>query len=331
MSTELISFIGILVIASIILTILNAAVSGIIFLIFGISFKKLFLWGLLSLALPPIMMAYGVFIERNIYQVKKVEIGFGNLPESFDGYRIVQISDIHSRSFVKRGKSLQRAVDKINGLNPDLITFTGDLVTMVPGEADSLSGILSQLKAQDGVISILGNHDYGIYAHGPGSGSGAISPEKAVAQLTQKEKALGWDLLLDENRTIRRGEDSIAVIGVENTTPSAHFPSKGNLAKASEGTEGMFRILLSHDPMHWEMEVLGKDYPLTLSGHTHAMQFALFGWSPSRYMFRQNKGLYSEGNQHIYVNIGLGETIFPARIGTPPEITVITLRRSPAE
>ena len=327
MSTESFSITAILIISWLILTILDLIVCGTASLISGIAFKKAFLRGLISLALPPLMIAYGTFIERNIFKVKSVEITFDNLPDEFDGYRIVQISDIHARSFAKRQKSLLKAVEKINGLEPDLIAFTGDLVTMVPEELDAIEGTLKSLHAKDGVISVLGNHDYGIYAGGPGSENKKRSQEESVKELVKREREMGWDILLDENRIIGRGEDSIAVIGVENTSPSKHFPSKGNLEEASEGTEGMFRILLSHDPMHWEMEVLGEDYPLTLSGHTHAMQFALFGWSPSRFIFRQHKGLYKEGNQYIYVNIGLGETIFPARIGTPPEITEIILRK----
>lgn len=323
MSTEAISIAGILIITWILLTILNCLVSGIAALIFGISFRKVFIWGLLSLALPPVLMTYGGLVERNIYQVRNVETGFGSLPEEFDGYRIVQISDIHARSFMKRGKSLQRAVDKINSLDPDLIAFTGDLVTMIPEELDCISGQLGSLKAADGVMSVLGNHDYGIYAHGQVQ----RTPEESAALLMEKQRAMGWDVLANGNRIIRRDKDSIAVIGVENTSASSHFPSRGDLEKASEGTEGMFRILLSHDPTHWEKEIIGKDYPLTLSGHTHAMQFAIFGWSPSTLIFRQNKGLYTEGDQKIHVNKGLGETIFPVRIGTPPEITLITLRK----
>ena len=155
---------------------------------------------------------------------------------------------------------------------------------------------------------------------------------------------------MNESVIISRGLDSIAVVGVENTSPSRHFPSKGNLTQAASGTEGMFRVLLSHDPLHWESEIIGQDFPLTLSGHTHSMQFSLLGWSPSRYMFPQYRGLYStdksgssrsrssgaehqkNGNpdtnlQYLYVNPGLGETIFPARIGVLPEITLITLRK----
>lgn len=326
---ETISIAAIIILSCLALTMTDLAISGVIALLTQISFKKAFTWGLVSLAIPPLLAAYGVLIERNIYQIKKTEISFENLPEGFDGYRVVQISDIHARSFAKRGKSLQRAVRKINSLKPDLIVFTGDIVTMAAEELDSISDILNTLEAKDGVLSILGNHDYGIYGGGPDSPYPVRSSEESIDLLKEKQKRMGWDLLLDEHRFIRRGKDTIAVIGVENTSASSHFPSKGNLSKASEGTEEYFRILLSHDPTHWEMEVVGKDFPLMLSGHTHAMQFALFGWSPSRYIFKQNKGLYEKNGQYIYVNKGLGETIVPARVGTHPEITLHTLRIKP--
>lgn len=321
---ELISIIGILFISWIVLVLLDLAVCGLLKIFSDISFKKAFLWGLLSLALPPVLMAYGMLIERNIYQVKEVEIGFDDLPSSFDGYRIVHLSDIHARSFMKRPESLKRAVGKINSLNADLTAFTGDIITMGSGELDDLSEILGSIRSKDGTVSVLGNHDYCIY----GDPREAGGMKDSVENVIRKEKEMGWNILLDENLILTRGSDSIAVIGVENTSPSGHFPSKGNLSEASGGTEGMFRILLSHDPMHWDAEVIGKDYPLMLSGHTHAMQLSLFGWSPSRYMFRQYRGLYRNDGQYLYVNTGLGETIFPARIGTPPEITLITLRRN---
>jgi predicted MPP superfamily phosphohydrolase len=175
------------------------------------------------------------------------------------------------------------------------------------------------------------------------SDMGEEGRDKALENLIACQRDMGWNLLMNDNRVIRRGRDSIAVVGVENTSPSRHFPSKGDLQQAASGTEGMFRILLSHDPLHWEAEVVGQDFPLTLSGHTHAMQFSLLGWSPSRLMFPQYRGLYcsdavsgTSGNadretsarsqQHLYVNPGLGETIFPARIGVRPEITLITLK-----
>lgn len=311
----------ILILCWIVLLVLDLAVSGIIRAAAGVPFKRVFLWGLLSLLLPPAAILYGSMIERNTFKVKEIELSYTNLPEGFRGYRIVHISDIHARSFSKREKSLQRAVDKINALDPDMIAFTGDLITMTPDELDNISAALSSLKARDGVFSVLGNHDYCMY-----SDMSQTEKQKCLEELISKEGEMGWDLILNEHRIIRKGKDSIAVIGVENTSPSRHFPSKGDLNKASEGTEGMFRILLSHDPMHWEAEVIGKDYPLTLSGHTHAMQISFFGWSPSSLIFKQHKGLYTEGNQSIYVNKGLGETIFPARIGARPEITLITLK-----
>lgn len=291
-------------------------------LLWGIPFGKAFLWGLLSLILPPALTAYGALIERNCFRIKEVEVSFKNLPAEFEGYRIAHISDIHSRSFKDREKHLHKAADKINSLNPDMIAFTGDLITLSPDELEGLIPALGSLTAKDGVFSVLGNHDYSIYSDGS-----AQEQQKHIEDLIAKEKALGWDLLLDENRIIRRGSGSIAVIGVQNTSPSKHFPSKGDLKRASEGTEGVFRIVLSHDPMHWESEIVGQDYPLTLSGHTHAMQLSILGWSPSSLLFDQNRGLYRTGDQAIYVNPGLGETIFPARIGVSPEITLITLKR----
>ena len=322
MTFELSSTLMIILLCWIILTIGDLAVCGLLKLIVGIQFKKAFLWSLLALLLPPVIIAYGSLIERNCFRIKEITIQAANLPEAFEGYRIVHISDIHARSFSSREKHLQRAMDKINSLDPDIIAFTGDLITMTPDELESHAPALSSLKAKDGTFSILGNHDYSMY-----SDATEEARQRHLETLIGKEKALGWDLLMDENRIIRRGGDSIAVIGVQNTSPSHHFPSKGNLTMASEGTEDMFRILLSHDPMHWEAEILGQNYPLTLSGHTHAMQFSLLGWSPSSLMFKQFRGLYTKNGQSLHVNPGLGETIFPARIGVRPEITLITLRR----
>ena len=322
MATEAIAITGILVVCSVGILIGDAAVSGIIAVASNITFKKAFTTGLLALFIPPLVMAYGAWIGRERPQLKEVELRLENLPESFDGYRLVQISDIHARSYANRQKSLQRIVGIINNQNPDLIAFTGDIITLDASELESIKEILKELKAKDGIVAVVGNHDYGIYSdpsHKRPSG-------EILSDVIKEEKTMGWNVLMDENIKISRNQDSIAVVGVQNTSPSRHFPSKGNLNKASVGTEGMFRILLTHDPMHWEAEILGKDYPLTLSGHTHAMQFSLLGWCPSRYIFKQYRGLYSEGQQHLYVNIGLGETILPFRIGTPPEITLIILR-----
>ena len=310
----------ILILSWLILAGLDAAVCGLLKLCAGVAFRKAFLWGLISLAIPPIAIMYGAFGERNKFEVNTVKLSFANLPESFDGYRIVHISDIHARSFEGREEHLRNAVRKINALKPDLIAFTGDLITLSPSELNSIGPILSKLKATDGVISVLGNHDYCQYTR-----VDQATKARYLTELIEKQKQMGWNLLLNQNQIITRGQDTIAVIGVENTSTSKHFPSKGNLMKASENTEGKFRILLSHDPLHWEAEIVGKDYPLTLSGHTHAMQMTFFGWTPSSLIFKQSKGLYSIADQHLYVNIGLGETIFPARIGAAPEITLITL------
>ena len=322
MTFELSSTLMIILLCWIILTIADLTVCGLLKLIFGLPFKKAFLWGLLALLLPPIIIAYGSLIERNCFRIKQITITTTDLPENFDGYRIVHISDIHARSFNGREKHLQRAMDKINELKPDMVAFTGDLITMTPDELENHTHALGSLKARDGIFSVLGNHDYSMY-----SDAGPEARQKHMETLISAEEALGWELLMDENRIIRRGADSIALIGVQNTSPSRHFPSKGNLTIASEGTEGMFRILLSHDPMHWEAEILGQNYPLTLSGHTHAMQFSFLGWSPSSLMFKQFRGLYTRGDQSLHVNPGLGETIFPARIGVRPEITLLTLTR----
>lgn len=345
MNAELFSTISILLLCWIALLVTDATVSLALKLTAGIPFKKAFLWGCLILLIPPFAIAYGSLVERNLFKVKKVEIAAEGLPESFDSFRIVHISDIHARSFEGREKHLQRAVDKINTLKPDMIAFTGDLITTSPDELKEIGGILGGLKAKDGVFSVLGNHDYSMY-----SDMSVEEKTRSLEKLIWTEEAMGWTLLMNGNSVIRHGRDSVAVIGVENTSPSRHFPSKGNLMQAAAGTDGMFRILLSHDPLHWEAEIVGQDFPLTLSGHTHSMQFSLLGWSPSRYMFPQYRGLYSKdksgsshsrssgeeyrgnGNpdtniQYLYVNPGLGETIFPARIGVLPEITLITLRK----
>lgn len=314
---------GILLILSwAVLALVDAAAAGLSALMGGVRFKTAFLWGLLSLALPVLAVAYGTLIERNSFKVKPVTVESPSLPEAFDGFRIVQISDIHLRSFAKRPEALRRAVDRINALGADVVCFTGDLVSMDVSELDGLEDILRDIAPP--VYSVMGNHDYLIYAGSTGSGG----TRAKVESLKARERALGWDLLLNSNNIIRRGDDSLAIIGVENTSASRHFPSHGDLREAMAGTQGCFRILLSHDPTHWDMEVTGQDIPLTLSGHTHATQFSLFGWCPGRYVFKQYRGLYKAGCRNLYVNIGLGETIFPARIGARPEITLITLKKS---
>ncbi len=325
MYTEVMSVGLVLLVCWVVLTVLDLAVAGLLALLCGLSFKHCFCWGLLSLAVPVLLLGYGILIERNCFRIKTVEIAFDNLPASFDGYTIVHLSDIHSRSFRYRTGALQRAVDKVNGLDADLIAFTGDIVTLSPDELDATEGILRGLTARDGVVSILGNHDYCPYITQSDS---TLTPEQGKKVVMAREKAMGWRLLVNDHWVLHHGQDSIAIVGVENTSTSPHFPSRGDLWRALYGTDGMFRILLSHDPTHWDSGVIGKEIPLTLSGHTHAMQFSLLGWSPIGHFYKQSKGLYQKGNQQLYINIGLGETIFPARIGAMPEITKIVLRRA---
>lgn len=271
------------------------------------------------------LVAYGNMIGRFRYEVKEWTHTDATLPASFDGYRIVHISDIHSGGWIGNEEKLQKVVDKINSLNADLICFTGDLADLAPGEVRPLVPYLQQLKAKDGVVSILGNHDYFPYAR-----FGKKNDElrtKAVEELIALERnEIGWRLLLNESTFIRRGNDSIAIIGTENQSLGAHpVIQRANLTEAMEGTDSCFRILLTHDPTHWQGEVVGKtDIPLTLSGHTHAMQFRIFGWTPSSWVYKECDGLYTEGSQKLYVNIGLGGSM-RMRIGATPEITLLTL------
>lgn len=309
----------------IVLTAANAMVCLVMKLLMRVRFWWAFRWGCLALMVPPIAVAYGALVERNLFEMTYIEIAHEELPANFDGYRVVHISDIHARSFAGRERHLSRAAEMINALQPDAIAFSGDLITMTPDELWPIQGILSKLEAADGVYSVLGNHDYCMY-----SDKDSVEKAESLHRLIATEETMGWTLLMNEHRVVHRGADSIAIVGVENTSSSHHFPSKGDLTKAAEGTEGMYRILLSHDPLHWEAEIVEQGFQLTLAGHTHAMQFALFGWSPSKHMFPQYRGLYTTAEdsrvQHLYVNTGLGETIFPARIGVRPEITLITLR-----
>ena len=324
-----------------------AAVSAVALVakICGGSFRKFFMKGLWALLLPPAVMLYGMIVERNIYNVKKLEITSDKVPASFDGYRVVQISDIHLRSFKARYNSLSHAVSQINALNPDIVLFTGDLVTAEPSEMDSLETILAGLHASDGVYSVLGNHDYCIYNRWP---SDSVRQE-AVKEVIRRQEAMGWKMLMNSSVNLVRGADTVSVSGVENISQTSYFPSYGDLDSAMSGARGAFKILMSHDPSHWKKAT--EQYPdidLTLSGHTHAMQFTVFGWSPSSFIFDEYMGLYcmdsgrsiSSVHRHkvvqdaanmLYVNIGLGETAIPARLGgARPEITLITLRNSGA-
>lgn len=308
---------------SLALTIIAAIVAGLLTLA-KYPFKKSFKRGLWILIISPLALLYGAFIERNTLQTREVEIASNNTPQSFDGYRIIHISDIHLRSFQGREKTLEKFVDKINAQEADAILFTGDLVTQKTSELTAMEGILKKMRAKDGVFSILGNHDYSFYNRWKTEEERI----KDAEALIDRQKAMQWDILLNECRNIARGKDSISIIGVENTSTNRKFRSFGNLQQALQDATGKFKILMSHDPSHWRSEVIDKtDIDLTLSGHTHSMQFTIFGWSIISYVYKEFNGLYREKNQYLYVNIGLGETMFPFRIGAPPEMTVITLKK----
>lgn len=286
-------------------------------------------WISVSLAaLCIIVMSYGFFFGRWLTQVASVEYSSPDVPESFDGYKIVHISDLHLSTFDDKPEQLSKIVETINGLDANLVCFTGDLVTIGVQEAEPYTEVLKGITARDGVASVLGNHDFMLYAF---KGRTKKEMETAVNALTRYEqRELCWNLLRNESLTISRGGEKITIVGVDNgncSNQGFRTINKSDLPKALEGTDG-FRILLSHDPSQWETDVVHKtDIPLTLSGHTHAAQVRIFGWTPARWVFRQTDGRYDTAGQTLYINIGLGCTA-PVRIGARPEITLITLRRT---
>ena len=292
----------------------------------GLMWHKLFtIFNALALCLSltvSLSMFYGMTFGWRQLSVKEVELAFDDLPDAFDGYTIVQLSDWHVGTYGENSGFVQKVVDRANSLRPDLVVFTGDIVNLRSDELDNFYGSLSSLSAPDGVVSVLGNHDYGLYRDDYND-----DPHEEGFRVARAEASMGWKVLLNEHVFVSRGTDSIAVIGVENTGKPP-FPRIGDLQKAMQGIdETTFSILLSHDPSHWRMEVLpDTDIALTLSGHTHAAQFKVFGWSPSRWLYPEWSGLYEEGVQKLYVSEGIGGTI-PFRLGTKPQIVKITLKK----
>lgn len=278
--------------------------------------------GLISLLVMGYIL-YGTIEGKQHFQIKETFIHSNDIPQGFEGYRIVHISDIHCGSWAGNAQALQKAVDLINSLHPDLIVFTGDLVNNQASELDEFIPILSQMKTEDGVYSVLGNHDYSMYIPWE-------SPEKKqenLDALKRKQEEMNWILLNNRHVKLYQNGDSLALIGVENSGRPP-FPDFAQLPEATLGTDGMFKILLSHDPSFWRREVLSKtDIQLTLSGHTHAMQTKIFGFSPAQWVYPEYDGLYSEKGQMLYVNIGLGHLMYPLRLGAWPEITLLTLKR----
>jgi uncharacterized protein len=271
-------------------------------------------------------LIYG-FTNKYNYHIRRVPLSFPNLPEAFRGLKIVQISDIHSGSFDDK-KSVEKGVQMILNLKPDLILFTGDLINDRTTEMHGYEDIFSKLTAPLGVFSTLGNHDYGDYVNWP-------SPEdrnQNIEDLKKLQSEMGWRLLMNEHVVLEKKGQEIALIGIENWSAKARFPKHGKMHEAYPGAEKYpFKILMSHDPSHWDAEVKPKygDIDLTLSGHTHGMQFGIeipgFKWSPVKYVYDQWAGLYEEGRQKLYVNRGYGFIGYPGRVGILPEITLIEL------
>ena len=272
-------------------------------------------------------LLYG-FSNKYKYQVKRVELSFDNLPASFKGMKIVQLSDIHSGSFMDK-RAVQHGVDMVMKENADLILFTGDLVNDRATEMKDYMDVFSRLKAPMGVYSTLGNHDYGDYVSWPHEG---VSKEQNLEDLKKVHAALGWRLLMNEHVVLEKNSEQIALLGIENWSAKGRFPKYGRMDLAHPGTEKYpFKILMSHDPSHWTGQVKEqyKDIDLMLSGHTHGMQFGVeipgFKWSPVQYMYKEWAGLYEDGKQKLYVNRGFGFIGYPGRVGILPEITVIEL------
>ncbi|MFN0202656.1 MAG: metallophosphoesterase [Bacteroidia bacterium] len=283
---------------------------------------------------------YGVLRTKYNYQVQKIKVAIKDLPQEFIGFTITQISDLHTGSYENKA-AVAKGMELVNAQNSDMIVFTGDLINWSIKEIEGFQEVYSKLKAKEGVFSILGNHDY--YGGKADRLEREVNGEKEtyrkfkkddphLKQVMESHATFGWKLLVDEHIRIEKNGKKLALMGVGNCGRLPHFPNEGDLTKAYQGTEDSdVKILLSHDPTHWEAEVL-KNFPdidLTLSGHTHGAQFGIeipgLRWSPVQYIYKQWAGLYQQGKQYLYVNRGFGFLGFSGRIGIRPEITVLEL------
>lgn len=286
--------------------------------------------GLVMLTIPMASMFYGLFKTAYNFKIHRITLKFPNLPKAFHGFRFVQISDIHTGSFVQSDE-LDEAISIVLNEKADTIFFTGDLVNNKTEEAYQFKESLARLKAPYGVFSILGNHDYGDYARWESD----EAKVKNLHDMIELQEKLGWNLLNNHHRILEKNGEKIAIVGVENYGAALRFPKKGDVDKAKKGTEDVpFKILLSHDPSHWDAKVVPehKDMDLMLAGHTHGFQFGVeipgIKWSPSQWIYKQWAGLYQKGSQYLYVNRGLGCIGYSGRIGIRPEITVIELEKA---
>jgi len=283
-------------------------------------------------SIPFLSILYGITKGKYNYKILKYTLFFEDLPIEFDGYKITQISDIHSGSFDNNTK-VEYGVKLINDQKSDVIMFTGDLVNSKTSEINPWKSTFSKLKAKDGVFSVLGNHDYGDYVKWPTE----EAKKDNFSEMLKSQKEMGFQLLLNESRYIEKKDSRLAIVGVENWGKG--FNKKGNLKKAISNIKSNdFKILLSHDPSHWEYEVLKEKmhFQLTLSGHTHGMQFGIeipgvIKWSPAKWRYKFWAGIYERTGQYLNVNRGFGYLAFPGRVGIWPEISVITLKKGKSE
>ena len=280
-------------------------------------------------SIPFVSLNLGMVWGKNNIKVLNYTLFFDNLPSSFDGFKLTQISDLHAGNLDDLD-DLERTVQLINSQNSDVIFFTGDLVNNEADELIPWITTLSKLSAKDGVYSILGNHDYGDYRSWPTD----LEKKKNFAKLKKYQKKIGFDLILNDSRFIYKGGQKLAIVGVENWSNA--FRKYADLSLATKKIKSTdFKILLSHDPTHWQKKILPgeDDYPLTLSGHTHGGQFGIeipgyLKWSPVKWRYKYWAGIYKEKNKYLNVNRGLGTTAVPGRVGIWPEISVITLKSS---
>ena len=290
--------------------------------------KFLYQAGAIVGAIPFLSVAYGMIKGRFDFRVLREQLTFSNLPKAFDGFKVVQISDAHLGSFFDNYKPVETAIEMVNALEPDIIVFTGDLVNNYSEEAENWIPLFRKFKAKHGKFSVVGNHDYGDYVKWKDNNAKADN----FKRLQQIHKEMGFNILMNQGESIDINGEKISLLGVENWGVKP-FPQYGDVTAAKADTEETpFKILLSHDPSHWD-EVVRKehsDVDITLSGHTHGMQFGIelgnIKWSPVKYRYPRWGGLYKEGEQYLYVNRGFGYLGFPGRVGMPPEITLLELK-----
>lgn len=288
--------------------------------------------GIVAAAVPISSLSFGIISGAYDYKIVRQKLYLPNLPKAFDGLTLGQISDIHSGSFYDR-KAVLGGVEMLMKEKPDLVFFTGDMVNNIASEMREYQDIFSKIKAPLGVYSVLGNHDYGDYFFGRGP---SAAKAKSLADVKQTHKNMGWNLLLNEHRSIKIAGEEIGILGIENWG-AARFAKYGRMDLAVQNTDHFpVKLLLSHDPSHWRAQVL-ESYPqidAMFSGHTHGMQFGVrtkeFQWSPVEYIYKEWAGLYQEKNQQLYVNVGYGFLGYPGRVGMLPEITIFELKSGQA-